>query len=168
MAANTVSEWSTPTSVPSNGNNKVLKTSCTILVDTANVVAWTKKTPPQLDPRKPWTLIVTSTGALDTGATPLDLWIGYSDNSALSGTSAVAGTNASYYVRILDDGAYATPTVPRAITFDPNQAVADVVTYSATPAGYKVKPAIAPFYLFNFTAYSGTLLAVTITLTIIQ
>jgi hypothetical protein len=163
MAANTVTAWTDPVTV-----NGVISTYCTIAVDTANVVAWTNKTPKAIDPTKEWTAIISLSDALDTQATPLDLYIGYSDDAALSGTASVTTTDCAYYVRLLDDGGYATPTVPRAITFDPNQAVADVVTYSATPAGYKVKPAIAPYYLFNFTAGSGTLLGVTITIRIIQ
>jgi hypothetical protein len=164
MAANTLSAWTTDNNVPSG----FYSTYCTIAVDAANAVAWTNKTPTFLDPSKPWTLIVSLSGALDTAATPLSMYIGYNSSAALSGTASVTASNAAYYVQLLDDGGYATPTVPRAIYFDPNQAVADVVTYSATPAGYKVKPAIAPYYLFNFTAGSGTLLAVTITLRIIQ
>ena len=164
MAANTVSAWTT---VP-NGNSNFYEAVCTILCDTANVVAWSNKTPSFLDPSRPWTLIVSLDTALDTAATPLDLYIGFNDSAALSGTASVTASNAAYYVRLLDDGGYATPTVPRAINFDPNQMVADVVTYSATPAGYKVKPALAPNYLFNFTAGSGTILAATITLRIIQ
>lgn len=164
MAANTLSAWKTDNNVPTG----FFSSYCTIAVDTANVVAWTNKTPQFLDPTKEWTLIVSLSGALDSASTPLDMYIGYNSSAALSGTASVTASNASYYVRVLDDGGYLTPTVPRAIVFDPNQAVADVVTYSATPAGYKVKPAIVPYYLFNFTAGSGTLLGVTITLRIIQ
>lgn len=164
MAANTVSEWVTQ----KTGVEGLFVSKCTILCDTANQVAWTKKTPSFLDPTKPWTLIVSLDTALDTQATPLSMYIGYDEDAALSGTASTTASHAAYYVQLLDDGGYATPTVPRAIYFDPHQTVADVVTVAAVATGYKVKPPIVPYYLFNFAAGSGTLLAATITLRIVQ
>jgi hypothetical protein len=163
MAANTIVDW-TPTSSP---NGYTIYTS-TITVDTANVVAWTKKTPQEFDTSKPAILTVTLDTALDSQATPLALYYGYTKDAALSGTAAVTETNAAYGVQLLDDGGYATPTVTRAIQLDPNLAVANVVTLAAVATGLKVKTVPAPYFLFNFTAGSGTLLGAVITLKLIQ
>ena len=163
MAANTIVDW-TPTSSP---NGYTIYTS-TITVDTANVVAWSKKTPITFDTSKPSLLLVTLDTALDTQATPLALYYGYTGSAALSGTASVTATDAAYGVQLLDDGGYATPTVTRAIQLDPHSAVADVVTYAAIATGLKVKTVPAPYFLFNFTAGSGTLLGAVITLKLIQ
>jgi hypothetical protein len=165
MAANTLSEWVTEKSVSKDG---FLDTKCTCLIDAANVVAWTKKTPTFLNPNKPWTLLISFSGATDTGATPLDIYLGYNNNAALSGTSAVTASNAVKYKQVLDDCGYTDPTIAKAIIFDPNLAVADVVTISAVADGLKVKVPAMPYYLFNITANSGQLLAVTVTFRIIQ
>lgn len=165
MAANVIVDWTPSSSSAVNG--KTVYTS-TITVDTANVVAWTKKTPPQFDTSKPAILTVTLDTALDTQATPLALYYGYTDSAALSGTASVTATDAAYGVQLLDDGGYASPTVTRAILLDPNLATADVVTYAAIATGLKVKTAPAPYFLFNFTAGSGTLLGAVITLKLIQ
>jgi hypothetical protein len=162
MAANTVSEWSNKSC-----NGKAVY-GCTILCDTANVVAWTKKTPKELNTAKPFTAIISFDTALDSGATPLALYVGYTDSAALSGTAATSVSDAAYAVQVLDDCGYTNPTVPKTIVFNPQQAVADVVTIAAVATGLKVKNPIAPYLFFNFTAYSGTLLGATITIKIIQ
>lgn len=162
MAANTVVDWTNKTC-----NGKSVWTS-TITVDTANAVAWTNKTPKELNTAKPCTVLITLDTALDTQAVPLALYYGYTDSAALSGTASVTATDAAYGVQLLDDGGYASPTVTRSIVLDPHQSVADVVTYAAVATGLKVKPAIVPYYLFNFTAGLGTLLGAVITIRIIQ
>src|SRR5574343_1138335 len=165
MAANTVSNWTTDKTGLGKG---IFESYCTIAVDTANAVAWTKKTPQFLNPKKPWTLLVSFSGALDTAATPLDIYVGYKDTAALSGTASTTATDSVKYKQLLDDCGYTDPTIAKAILLDPYSVQADVVTIAAVGSGLKSKIPIAPYYLFNFTAVSGTLLGVTITLRILQ
>ena len=165
MAANTLSDWTTQKAVSRDG---FMESYCTCLIDTANVVAWTKKTPEFLKPEKPWTLLVSFSGATDTGATPLDIYLGYNSNAALSGTASATASNCVKYKQVLDDCGYTDPTIAKAIIFDPSLGVADVVTIAAVANGLKVKVPIMPHYLFNITANSGQLLGVTVTFRIIQ
>ena len=164
MAANTVSAWTFPKTI-----GKCLVTSCTVLVDTANQMAWTKKTPPEIDCTKPMTLQVSASGAVDGQAVPLDLYIGYADNSALAGTSAITATAASKYKQLVDDIGYAGTlwTNVHSIALNPDQQVADVVTIAAEATGLKTKTTRAPFFLFNLNG-ATTLLAETVTFRIIQ
>jgi hypothetical protein len=164
MAANTLSAWTQK----KTGDDKLKMFQCTCLIDTANVVAWTYRTPSLLDTSKPWTLIFSADTATDTQATPLTIYGGYTTSSAITGTAAVTASNCVLIGTVIDDCCYTTPTVAKAVAFDPNSAVADVVTVAAVATGLKMKiPAMAN-YLFVITAGSGTLLGATVTFTIVQ
>ena len=165
MAANTLSAWTQDQSI---GKSGFVSCYCTIAVDAANVVAWTNKTPHYLDLSKPFTLLVSFSGALDTAATPLDVYLGYNENAALSGTASATASNCVKFKEVLDDCGYTDPTIAKSIIFDPALEVADVVTIAAVGSGLKVKVPTVPFLLFNLTAGTGTLLAVTATFRIIQ
>ena len=141
--------------------------TCTVTATTAENDAYTLKTPAELDVKKPWTLVVKTSAASDGAAVPLDLWVGYSKNFALSGDSTtVAATDGVNFKQITDDIGYSAAS-SACFYFDPQQAVTDVVTIAAIASGYKVKIPIAPFYAFNLDGGS-TLLAHTATYVIIQ
>lgn len=147
--------------------SKFLVASCTVTATTAENDSYTLKTPSQLNPAKPWTLIVKTSAASDGAAVPLDLWVGYSENFALSGDGAsVAATDGVNFKQITDDIGYSAAS-SACFYFDPQQQVADVVTIAAIASGYKVKIPIAPYYAFNLDGGS-TLLAHTATFIIVQ
>lgn len=159
----TQSAWT----VKSAKSNKLMVASCTVTATTSENDAYTLKTPKELDPSKPWTLIVKTSAASDGAALPLDLWVGYSDSFVLSGNdSTVAATDGVNFKNITDDIGYSAAS-SACFYFDPNQQVADVVTIAAIATGYKVKVPIAPYYAFNLDGGS-TLLAHTATYIIIQ
>jgi len=162
MAANTVSEW-----VAQPTQNKTAIWKATVLTDTANQQVWTKKTPAELDPTKPWMLVVSNSAELDGQAIPLDIYLGYSDKAALAGTSAITATDAVKFQQLIDDIGYASPTVPRAFLFAPDLRVANVVTVAAIATGLKSNIPAAPYYLFN-CAGATTVAAVTVTFLLIQ
>jgi len=159
----TQSDW-TVTSV-----NGLLKATCTVVSTAAENDAYTKKTPKQLYPKQPWTLIYSAAHTPDGQALPLDIWIGYADNFALSGDGAnvVATGTGSNFKQIFDDVVLAVAPLGYTFQFDPNLAVADVVTVAAIATGAKVKVPVAPYYAFNLDGGS-TLAATTHTFTIIQ
>lgn len=150
----------------SSVNNR-LKAVCTVAATTAENDAYTVKTPKELDPTRPWTLIASTSAATDAAAVPVDIWCGTSDNFVISGNDGtVAATDGFNYKQIVDDVGYGAASVA-AWYMDPFQAVADVVTIAAIATGYKVKIPICPYYAFNLDGGS-TLLAHTTTWTIIQ
>ena len=159
----TQSDWTIKTV-----NGKMVAT-CTVASTTAEKDAYTKKTPKELDPTKPWTLIYSAAAEPDGQALPLDLWIGYSDSFALSGDGAnvVATGTGAEFKSIFDD--LRTAVSPKGFTFllDPDLPVADVVTLAAIATGLKVKIPVAPYYAFNLDGGS-TLAATTHTFLIIQ
>lgn len=147
--------------------NGRLKMQCTVTATTAENDAYTLKTPKNLNPLKPWTLIAQTSAASDAAAVPVDIWCGTADTFALSGNdSTVAATDGFNYKTITDDVGYSAASVA-AWYMDPFLPVADVVTIAAIATGYKVKIPIAPYYAFNLDGGS-TLLAHTTTWTILQ
>ena len=149
--------------------NGLYKASCTVASTTAENDAYTLKTPANLETDKPWTLFYSASATPDGQALPLDLWIGYSDSFALSGDGAnvVATGTGSNYKSIMDDVVLAVSPIAYSFAFDPDQAVADVVTVAAIATGLKVKVPIAPYYAFNLDGGS-TLAAATHTFIIVQ
>lgn len=149
--------------------NGVWKASCTVVSTTAENDAYTLKTPTNLDPTKPWTLFYSAADTPDGAALPLDLWIGYSDSFALSGDGAnvVATGTGSNYKSVMDDVVLAVSPIAYSFQFDPDLAVADVVTVAAIATGLKAKVPVAPYYAFNLDGGS-TLAATTHTFTIVQ
>ena len=149
----------------SNGFNKF---ECTVVHTTSESDAYTLKTPSELDGSKPWSLSMSAAITADNAALPLDLWVGYNDDFALSGntTAVTAGTNGGEYKTICDDCVLAVSTLKYNFLMDPNLPVADVTTVAAIASGFKVRTPIAPYYAFNVDG--ATLIATTITWTIFQ
>jgi len=134
--------------VTGDSNNVVYK--CNVAFTTAENDAYTLKTPKTLDVTKKWTLIVQPAATADGVALPLDLWIGYGDDFALSGNNTtVAATNGSMFKNIVDDVSAATA---RAILFDPDATQSDVIAIAT--GGLRIKPPVAPYYVFNLNGGS--------------
>jgi hypothetical protein len=157
----TQSEWAVKTV------EEKLVMQCTVTCTTAENDAYTKATPRDLDTKKPFILILSTSAALDGAAVPLDVWVGYDPSFALSGNdSTVAATFGHKFQQITDDNGYAVASTA-VFFFDPNLPVAQVVTIAAIATGYKVRTPCAPRLAFNLNGGS-TLLACTATFTIIQ
>lgn len=133
---------------------------CSVLATTNESDAYTKKTPPGLDPSKPWTVSFYSAIAADN-TVPIDIWIGWDDRFALSGdsTAVTAGAYGSNYKNIMNDAVAAIADNPYTWIIDPYLTVADVITAAAIASGLKVKVPIAPYYAFNIDG--ATLVATT-------
>lgn len=163
----TQSAWTVSTL--GEGEKKTLVATCTVLPTTSENDAYTLKTPDALNPKKPWILGLVCAATPDGSALPVDLWVGYSSNFALSGDGAsvaATGTGAKYK-QIMDDVVLAVSPLMYVWQMDPNLAVADVVTVAAIATGLKVKVPVAPYYAFNLNGAS-TLAATTATWVIIQ
>jgi hypothetical protein len=156
----TQSEWSVKTV------NKHLVMSCTVAATTAEYDAYTLKTPKDLDPTKPWILSVVTSATPDGSALPLDLWVGYADDFALT-TEPVSATSGYQFKSIFDDIVLAVTPIEYCFYMDPESPVADVVTVAAIASGPKVRVPVAPYYIFNLDGTS-TLNAHTATWTIVQ
>ncbi|KKM58098.1 hypothetical protein LCGC14_1549920, partial [marine sediment metagenome] len=155
----TQSEW-TKESV-----NGFLVLTCTVLQTSTETDAYTLKTPANtVDGTRPWRLSHTSSAAPETGALPVDIWIGYDDDFALSGqdTSLVAASGA-FYKSINDEGQGAVLDVEYSYLIDPNLGIADIVALTDIGKGYKVNVPAAPYYAFNFDGTSVLADAVTTT-----
>lgn len=158
----TQSAWSTTTV------GKHLISTCTVAATTAENDAYTLKTPAELDTTKPFTVGLTFSGTPDGSALPVDIWLGWSDDFALSGDGAsVAATDGAKFKQIFDNVVGAVSGLVYVFTIDPDLPVADVVTVAAIATGPKVRVPSAPYYAFNLNGAS-TLAAETATWTIIQ
>lgn len=164
----TQSAWTHKT-VKKKGNSTMQNTfTCTVAATTAENDAYTLKTPKELDSSKPWTLFLKFAATPDGAALPLDLWVGYDDDFILSGDGAtVAATSGAKFKQVFDDVVLAVDTLIYTFLFDPDLAVADVVTVAAIATGPKVKIPVAPYYAFNANGAS-TLAATTATYVIVQ
>ena len=139
--------------------NGIYVAECSVIATTAESDAYTKKTPIGLQPERPWALHFYSTIAADSSV-PIDIWVGWSDNFALSGDSTtVAATDGSNYKQIMDDAVLAILGNPYTWIIDPYLPVADVITAAAVGSGLKAKVPIAPYYAFNIDG--STLVATT-------
>lgn len=147
MAASklTKGDW-TPKTV-----NNVTVYSCTITATTSDYDIYTLKTPKELDPYKPWTLIVNALGATldDTvAAMPVDLYIGWDDTFALSENNAPVVTGGVLYKSDIFDDVRAGVGC---IQMHPNLTVAEDVAGVAA----KCYVPIAPYYAFNIDGASA-------------
>ena len=143
---------------------------CTIVTGGTDLNdVYTLKTPKELDGSKAWYLQVSSSATPDGSALPLDLWLGYNSDFAVSGDGATvtAGDNGAKFKQISDDVVLAVTTLKHSWLMDPNWPLADVDTVSAILDGYKIRTIDAPYYALNFNGAS-TLASVTITCTIAQ
>lgn len=131
---------------------------CTTDVDNSETDAYTRKTPARsIDGTRPWVLSHSATATLDTTpALVLNVWIGYGDDFALSGTGAnVVAVSGAKYMTILDDVRLAVAPLDFAYLIDPNLGVADVVALSNKANGFKVNVPAAPYYAFQLDAGSA-------------
>lgn len=142
---------------------------CDIVQTTGETDSYTLKTPVKtVDGTRPWTLFVEAAATPDGQALPVDIWLGYEDNFALSGQGAsVVAANGAMYKQVLDDCVAAVTPLAYSILIDPNLGEADVVTAAAIASGFKVCVPAAPYYAFNLDGGS-TLAATTITWRIVQ
>jgi len=148
--------------------NGLWRATCNVAFTTAENDAYTLKTPDNLDPTKPWTLIVAAAATADGSALPLDIWVGHDSDFALSGDGAsVVATNGGMFKQVCDDCVLAVTTVEYAFLMDPNLPVADVVTVAAIATGFKIRVPVAPYYAFNLDGAS-TLNATNCDFTIVQ
>lgn len=153
--------------------NGQLVSSCTVLATTAETDSYTLKTSKLLDPTKPFNVYLEFSGTPDGSALPMDVWTGFTEGFALSGqgASVVSTVNSvrtgAKFKQVFDDVVLAVTTLNYVFHFDPNLAVADVVTVAAIATGPKIKVPVAPYYVFNLNGGS-TLAAETATWTIVQ
>lgn len=145
-----------------------LISTCTVLPTTGETDAYTLATSTALNPTKKFLLIYEAAVAPNGEAMPLDLWLGWSISSALSGQdAAVLGTDAVYYKKLFDDIVSAISPVSLSFVLDPTLTVADVVTIAAVTSHPKCLVPVAPYYIFNLNGGSA-LVATTSKFTIIQ
>lgn len=141
---------------------------CIVTYTTEETDAQTLKTPKGLDGSKPFTLVIASAATPDGSALPLKLWVGFSDDFAVTGQGAsVVSTDGAYWKQLTDDCVLAVTTVKHAFLIDPDLPVADVVTVAAIATGYKIRSPKAPYYAFHLDGAS-TLAATNTTFTVIQ
>ena len=148
--------------------NGLWRSTCNVAFTTAENDAYTLKTMDELDPTRPWTLIVAAAATADGATLPFDLWVGHDKDFALSGNDgSVVATNGGNFKVITDDILLAVTTVEHVFLMDPNLPVADVVTLAAIATGYKLRVPVAPYYAFNLDG-GGTLNATNCDFTIVQ
>lgn len=158
----TQSAWS------NNTVNGVLVSTSTVIATTAENDAYTLKTPKELDTTRAFTLLYLTSATPDGQATPMDIWLGYNDNFAITGNdSTVAATNGARFKQFFDDGVLAVTPLIYSFVFDPYLPVADVVTVAAIATGPKIRIPAAPYYAFNVNGGS-TLNAATHTFILVQ
>lgn len=146
----TQSEWTTLTA------NGFLVMTCTVHHTNSEQDAYTLKTPANtVDGSRPWRLSHTSDKAPETGAMPVDIWIGYSDNFLLDEDNPVIATAGALYKQINTEGQGAVLDVEYSYLIDPNLGVADVVTIGTAANGYKVNVPAVPYYAFAFNSASA-------------
>jgi len=146
------------------------KWECTVLQTSSENDAYTLKTPKELDGSRKWSMAMSASATADGAALPLDLWVGYNSDFALSGndTAVTAGSNGAMFKNICDDCVLAVTTLKYHFQFDPDLPVADVTTVAAIANGFKARVPYAPYYVFNLDG-GGTLNnAITVTWTIYQ
>lgn len=164
--ARTVNEWSP---VVTQQNKFMVWSTTLVMNDNGESDIFTKRTPKELDPDKPFELIFYASNTPDGSALPVKLWGGWADNFALAGdTTTVAATNGVAIKQIMDNCVTAITTLPFHINFDPDLPVAEVVAVASIASGFKVRPPKFPFYIFHFDGASTLTASITYTLYLIQ
>ncbi len=150
--------------------NGLLILTCTVLQTSTETDAYTLKTPARtIDGTIPWNLFYWASATADGEAMPIDIWLGYEDNFALSGQGAsLVAVNGGMYKQILDDGVLAIVNFEYGHLFDPNLRKADVVTVAAIASGYKANIPAAPYYAFNIDGGSTLNDSITMNWRIVQ
>ena len=143
--------------------------TCTVL-HTTDTDAYTFKVPAGfLDGTKPFTVYHNADATEDGQALPVDIWIGYDDDFALSGQGgSVVATNGAMYKQLTDDGRLAVTTVEHAYHIHPDLGVADVVAIANIGTGYKSNVPASPYYAFNLDGGSPLNTGVTTTWVVVQ
>lgn len=143
---------------------------CTVLDTASENDSYTLKTPAELDGTKPWHMAMSASQTIDGSAIPLDLWLGYTDDFAISGdgSTVTAGSNGYKLKAICDDAVLAVTTLKYSFMFDPNLPVADVDLVANILDGFKIRVPAAPYYAFNLNGASTLAGATTVTWTIYQ
>jgi hypothetical protein len=144
--------------------NKRYVATCRVSGDTTENDLYTLKTPANLNPTKPWTLIVAvSEDLTSAGTSALDIYGGFSDNFAITGNDAtVAATDGALAVAISTDvdagGMFMVKVVP-----GDNGGLTQVTTLPATV----ILPPL-PYYAFNIDCTAVLQDAAYIDFTVIQ
>jgi len=124
--------------------------TCTVTATTADSDIYTNKTPDGLDPHKPWKVYINTANATldgDAVAIPVDLYIGWSKDFALTETPPVVANGVLYKEDIYDD----VRTAMGYIQMDPNLQDAEDVA----GLGAKCYVPIAPYYIFSLDCASA-------------
>ena len=149
--------------------NGHLVLTCTVLADATLKDAYTLKTPANtIDGSRPFTVFQYADGTPDATVLPVQIWVGYASDFALTGDDAtLAATSGSMYKQINNDCVLAVTTTVYSYLIHPNLGVADVVTVAAIATGYKVNVPPSPYYALCLNGGS-TLAAQTTTWKIVQ
>jgi hypothetical protein len=134
-----------------------LVANCTVAVGATETDASTLKTPKGLDGSKPWTVIISYLATPDGQATPVDIWGGYGESFAVTGTGALTVVEGVFLKNIIDDSVLAVVGTPLtyAIVIDPTLPVADAVAVSGIASGLKVRVPPMAYYAFNVNGGSA-------------
>src|SRR3990167_8114111 len=109
--------------------NGSLILSCTVVSTTAENDAYTLKTPTTLNTKKAWSLIYYASATPDAQALPIDLWVGFDSDFAITGDSTtVAATSGAQFKSFFDDVVLAVTPLFYMFHMDPASSVADIVT----------------------------------------
>lgn len=135
--------------------NGFMVLTSTFASDAALYDTFTLKTPAgSVDGTRPFCMFLSAAATLDASdAVPLEVWVGYNDDFALSGEQDMSATNGAFFKTLTDDCKLAVTTVQHIFLIHPNLVVADVVTVGAILTGYKVNVPAAPYYVI---AIDGT------------
>ena len=136
--------------------NGFMVATCTFASDASLFDTYTLKIPAGLlDGTKPWVAFFSAAATVDAQAVPLELWIGYDDDFAISGDTPMLATNGAFYKQITDDVVLAVTTVQHVFYMHPDLGVADVVTVAAIATGYKINCPPAPYFAFAINGGSA-------------
>ena len=136
--------------------NGFMVATCTFASDAALFDTYTLKIPVNLlDGTKPWLVFFSAAATLDASAVPMEIWVGYDDNFALTGDTPTLATSGGLFKQLTDDLVLAVTTVEHVFLIHPNLGVADVVTVAAIATGYKANVPASPYYAFAINGASA-------------
>ena len=140
----------------SNTVNGFMVATCTFASDASLFDTYTLKIPANLlDGTKPWLAFFSAAATIDAQAVPMEIWVGYDDNFALTGDTPTLGTSGGLFKQLTDDLVLAVTTVEHVFLIHPNLGVADVVTVAAIATGYKANVPASPYYAFAINGGSA-------------
>lgn len=157
----TQGEWTPRT------ENGRLVLECDVIQTINEKDAYTLKTPAgQLDPSKPWILMVnTEADELDEAALAVDIWAGLADDFEITGDDGTVAATSGYEAvsAAIDD----VKSVALALLVNPNYNGSKVQTALSGPVLGECNAGKAPYYAFNLDG-GGALIAGTCHWVIIQ